>query len=35
MPTAPAAASISQPLVAPRRSIVVLPFANLSNDPDQ
>jgi TolB-like protein len=27
--------SISQPLVAPRLSIVVLPFANLSNDPDQ
>jgi len=24
-----------QPLVAPRLSIVVLPFANLSNDPDQ
>ena len=35
MPTASAAASISQPLVAPRLSIVVLPFANLSNDPDQ
>jgi adenylate cyclase len=35
MPTAPAAASISQPLVAPRLSIVVLPFANLSSDPDQ
>jgi TolB-like protein len=35
MPTAPAATSISQPLVAPRLSIVVLPFANLSNDPDQ
>jgi TolB-like protein len=35
MPTAPAAASISQSLVAPRLSIVVLPFANLSNDPDQ
>jgi adenylate cyclase len=38
--TAPATAattttSISQPLVAPRLSIVVLPFANLSNDPDQ
>jgi adenylate cyclase len=30
-----AATSISQPLVAPRRSIVVLPFANLSNDPEQ
>src|SRR5262249_7602767 len=25
----------AQPLVAPRLSIVVLPFANLSNDPDQ
>jgi adenylate cyclase len=35
MPRASAAASISQPLVAPRLSIVVLPFANLSNDPDQ
>jgi TolB-like protein/class 3 adenylate cyclase len=36
-PTAVAAAatSIAQPLVAPRLSIVVLPFANLSNDPDQ
>ena len=34
-PTAPAATSISQPLVAPRLSIVVLPFANLSNDPEQ
>ena len=32
---APIAASIPQPLVAPRLSIVVLPFANLSNDPDQ
>jgi TolB-like protein len=30
-----AAASIAQPLIAPRMSIVVLPFANLSNDPDQ
>ena len=30
-----AAASIAQPLVAPRLSIVVLPFANLGNDPDQ
>ena len=28
-------ASISQPPVAPRLSIVVLPFANLSNDPEQ
>jgi len=26
---------ISQPVAAPRLSIVVLPFANLSNDPDQ
>jgi adenylate cyclase len=31
---APAAAPISQP-VAPRLSIVVLPFSNLSNDPEQ
>jgi adenylate cyclase len=31
----PAAAPISQPLVAPRLSIVVLPFTNLSNDPGQ
>jgi hypothetical protein len=30
-----AATSIAQPLVAPRMSIVVLPFANLSNDPEQ
>jgi adenylate cyclase len=30
-----AATSVAQPLVAPRLSIVVLPFANLSNDPDQ
>jgi len=30
-----AAPSISQPLVAPRLSIVVLPFTNLSKDPDQ
>src|SRR5262249_18447194 len=29
------AASTRQPIVAPRLSIVVLPFANLSNDPDQ
>jgi len=35
MATTPAAASIVKPLVAPRLSIVVLPFANLSNDPDQ
>jgi len=27
--------SIAQPLVAPRLSIVALPFANLSSDPDQ
>jgi adenylate cyclase len=31
----PVTASNAQPLVAPRLSIVVLPFANLSNDPDQ
>jgi adenylate cyclase len=31
--TAPAA--IAQPVVAPRLSIVVLPFANLNNDPEQ
>ena len=30
-----AATPIAQPLVAPRLSIVVLPFANLSNDPEQ
>jgi adenylate cyclase len=30
-----ASMSISQPAVAPRLSIVVLPFDNLSNDPDQ
>jgi adenylate cyclase len=35
MTTAPAAVSVAQPFVAPRLSIVVLPFANLSNDPDQ
>lgn len=29
------ASSISQPLIAPRLSIVVLPFANLINDADQ
>jgi adenylate cyclase len=35
--TAVAAAptAISQPLVAPRMSIVVLPFTNLNNDPEQ
>jgi adenylate cyclase len=32
---AAAATSIAKPHVAPRLSIVVLPFANLSNDPDQ
>jgi adenylate cyclase len=31
----PPATAISQPIVAPRLSIVVLPFANLSNDPEQ
>src|SRR6516225_401476 len=31
----PAASPISQTAVAPRLSIVVLPFANLSNDPEQ
>jgi TolB-like protein/Tfp pilus assembly protein PilF len=31
----PSAPPISQPAVAPRLSIVVLPFANLSNDPEQ
>ena len=30
-----ATTSIAQPLAAPRRSIVVLPFTNLSNDSDQ
>jgi TolB-like protein/class 3 adenylate cyclase/Flp pilus assembly protein TadD len=30
-----ASRSIEKPFVAPRLSIVVLPFANLSNDPDQ
>jgi TolB-like protein/Tfp pilus assembly protein PilF len=34
-PTAPAATSISQPLVAPRLSIVVLPFTNLGDDREQ
>jgi TolB-like protein/Tfp pilus assembly protein PilF len=29
------ATSMAQPFVAPRLSIVVLPFANLNNDPDQ
>ena len=34
-PVVAAATSMAQPLMAPRLSIVVLPFANLSNDPDQ
>ena len=34
-PSAPTAPPISQPPIAPRLSIVVLPFANLSNDPEQ
>jgi TolB-like protein/class 3 adenylate cyclase len=34
-PVVAATTSIAQPLAAPRLSIVVLPFANLSNDPDQ
>jgi TolB-like protein/DNA-binding winged helix-turn-helix (wHTH) protein len=34
-PTAPASASNEQPAVAPRLSIVVLPFTNLNNDPEQ
>jgi len=33
--TMPAAALTPQAVVAPRLSIVVLPFANLSNDPEQ
>jgi adenylate cyclase len=35
VPAVAAVTSLSQPLAAPRLSIVVLPFANLSNDPDQ
>jgi adenylate cyclase len=31
----PPGTSVSPPIVAPRLSIVVLPFVNLSNDPDQ
>ena len=31
----PPATPLSQPVVAPRMSIVVLPFTNLSNDPEQ
>ena len=34
-PSITAATSISQPLVAPRLSIVVLPFTNRQNDPEQ
>jgi adenylate cyclase len=34
-PAVAATTSVAQPLVAPRLSIVVLPFANLSTDPDQ
>jgi TolB-like protein len=34
-PRVPFAAPTSQPPVAPRLSIVVLPFSNLSNDPEQ
>jgi adenylate cyclase len=34
-PNAPATPPIPQPAGAPRLSIVVLPFANLSNDPEQ
>ena len=34
-PSVTAAPPISQPAAAPRLSIVVLPFANLSNDPEQ
>jgi adenylate cyclase len=34
-PAVPAASPIPEPAIAPRMSIVVLPFANLGNDPDQ
>jgi len=34
-PAVAATTSVAQPLTAPRLSIVVLPFANLSNDPEQ
>jgi TolB-like protein/Flp pilus assembly protein TadD len=34
-PNVASASPISQPAVAPRMSIVVLPFANLGNDPEQ
>ena len=33
--SAPLATPVSQSAGAPRLSIVVLPFANMSNDPDQ
>jgi TolB-like protein/class 3 adenylate cyclase len=33
--SAPPAKAVRQPVVAPRLSIVVLPFTNLSNDPEQ
>jgi TolB-like protein/class 3 adenylate cyclase len=35
MTVTPATLAISPPLIAPRLSIVVLPFANLSSDPEQ
>jgi adenylate cyclase len=35
MASAPTTTSISQPFVAPRLSIVVLPLVNLNSDPDQ
>jgi hypothetical protein len=35
MSSAPSTTSISQTAIAPRLSIVVLPFANLSSDPAQ
>jgi adenylate cyclase len=35
IPATPAALAIPPPAIAPRLSIVVLPFANLSNDPEQ
>src|SRR5215831_18776778 len=35
VPSVPSVVAISQPVVAPRLSIVVLPFANLSTDPGQ
>jgi adenylate cyclase len=34
-PNAPTAPPTPQPVIAPRLSIVVLPFTNLSNDPEQ